>query len=125
MANDAMVSAVGTVMADPQSRQINNSTVVNFRLAVQTTMQKEGEKYPVSNFYEVAVWGKAGEYLLSTVQKGTVLWVNGDMMLAEYVDRNGQTRQQLRLNAQRFKVVAKGKKANTSNNSDEDNTIPF
>ena len=92
MANDAHVAMVGTVMADPKSRQVNDSTVLDIRLAVTTTKKQEGSQYPASDFYDVKVWGKLGERLMQTVKAKSKLFVTGDMYMGEpWQDRDGNT----------------------------------
>ena len=133
MANDAHVTIVGTVLQDPTNRQTsNNNTMLNIRVGVQTTKQKEGEKYPQSDIYDVVCFGKSAEYLIGKVAKKTKLLVIGDMQMGEpWTDRNGVTHINPRVNGQTIKILSNGTTdSNASapvmaNNHATDDEMPF
>ena len=109
MANDAQINLVGNVINEPKTNQWNNSTVLSFSVAVRTTKKQEGSQYYENDIYNVSVWGKQGETLLATIQKGTMVWVSGDMMMRSYKNRNNETVTSPSVNASTVKVLAKGK----------------
>ena len=109
MANDAQINLVGNVISEPKTNQWNNSTVLSFSVAVRTTKKQEGSQYYENDIYNVSVWGKQGETLLATIQKGTMVWVSGDMMMRSYKNRNNETVTSPSVNASTVKVLAKGK----------------
>lgn len=134
MANDASISAVGTVLQDPTNRQVNGSTVLSMRVAVQTTKKQEGSQWPASDVYDVAVWGKPGEALLNKVKAKTKIWWNGDFMVGEpWTDRAGKEHISLRSTAHQVKVLGSGNgnytnKGNNNNNTQQapaDEEAPF
>lgn len=86
MSNGAKVSLTGRLIKDPQQKNWQGTTVVSFCVAVNTT-KKEGDKY-VSDFYNVSVWGKSGEFILPRVQKGSLVQVYGDLILQPYTKDN-------------------------------------
>lgn len=110
MANDAHVTLYGTVLQDPTNRQTsNNSTMFNIKLAVQTTKQKEGDKYPQSDIYDVVVFGKPAEYLIGKVKAKTKLLVIGEQQMGDpWTDRNGVTHISPRVNSSNVKILAGG-----------------
>lgn len=130
MANDARISMVGTVLQDPTNRQVNSSTVFSMRVGVQTTKKQEGSRWPASDVYDVAVWGKAGESLMGKVVAKTKVWVTGDFMLGEpWQDRQGKEHQSLRVTASSVKILSGGNNTNSNNNNQsapaEDEEAPF
>jgi len=131
MANDARISIVGTVLQDPTNRQVNNSTVLSMRVGVQTTKKQEGSQWPASDVYDVAVWGKQGESLLSRVKAKAKVWVTGDFMLGEpWQDRQGKEHQSLRITASHVKILSGGNSGSNNNNNTqqapaEDEEAPF
>ena len=125
MANDARISIVGTVLQDPTNRQVNNSTVLSMRVGVQTTKKQEGSQWPASDVYDVAVWGKTGENLMSHVKAKTKVWVTGDFMLGEpWQDRQGKEHQALRVTASHVKILSGGNNTNSNNNNNNTHAAP-
>ena len=109
MANDAHISLIGTVIQEPQNRQVNSTTVFSMRVAVQTTKKQENSQYPASDYYDVAVWGKAGESLIDKVKAKTKVWVTGEFMLGEpWKGRDGKENISLRVNASHVKILSGG-----------------
>ena len=97
MSNGAKVSLTGRLTKDPQSNNWQGTTVVSFTMAVNTT-KKEGDKY-VADFYNVSVWGKSGEFILTKINKGSLVQVYGDLILQNYKDKNNVERQSLSVRA--------------------------
>lgn len=130
MANDARVSLYGRVIAEPRNSQVNNSTVVSFPLAVKTTRKQEkNPEYYDDDIYQISVWGKPSEYLVSNLHTGATMVVNGDLMMRSFKDRNGNERQQLACKADWFKVVSTGnaaaRKKAAPQQSDDDDPLAF
>lgn len=97
MPNNAKISIVGNLTTDPVSRVVKERNVVSFTVAVNTSSKQPDGNY-LSNFYSVSVWGKSGEYLMNRLCKGSQVWVNGDLTIAEYT-KDGVTRTALRIDA--------------------------
>lgn len=129
MANDAHISMVGTVLQDPTNRQVNSTTVLSLRVGVQTTKKQENSQWPASDVYDVAVWGKTAEALMSRVKAKTKVFVTGDFMLGEpWKDRQGKEHQSLRVNANSVKVLSGGSTTPNNNNNNQapaDEEAPF
>ena len=100
MANDAKVFVTGNLIKDPTHTVANNQTVVSFTVAANTTLKKEDGSGYESNFYNVSVWGKPGEWLLEKIQKGTQVEVCGELMLQKYTNKKtGESGQSLNIKA--------------------------
>lgn len=97
MSNGAKVSLTGRLIKEPTSKSWQGTTVVSFSMAVNTT-KKDGDKY-VSDFYNVSVWGKSGEFILPRISKGSLVQVYGDLILQPYKDKNNIERQSLNVRA--------------------------
>lgn len=97
MANGAKVALTGRITKEPALKNWQGTPVVSFSMAVSTT-KKEGDNY-VSDFYNVSVWGKSGEYILPKIKKGTLVQVYGDLVLQSYVDKNNKERPSLSVRA--------------------------
>lgn len=131
MPNDARICVTGNLIKDPVTSVVNNQTVVQFTIAANTTLKKaDGSGYE-SNFYNVSVWGKPGEWLLEKIQKGTSVDVVGALVLQKYTNKQtGQEGQSLNIRA--FDVIprARTKQAATHQGSidpvpNEPDHLPF
>lgn len=109
MANDARINLVGNVINEPKTNQWNNSTVLSFSVGVRTTKKQENSQYYESDIYNVSVWGKQGENLLASLQKGTMVWIEGDLMMRSYKNRNNETVVSPSVNASMVKILMKSK----------------
>ena len=132
MANDAHVTLYGTVLQDPTNKQTaNGSTMLNIKLAVQTTKQKEGDKYPQSDIYDTVVFGKFAESIMNNIKAKSKLVVMGELQMGEpWTDRNGATHITPRVNASYVKITSGwGGSNNNTNNNDNSNVntdeVPF
>lgn len=100
MANDAKVFVTGNLIRDPSTSNVNGQTVVQFTIAANTTLKKSDGTGYESNFYNVSMWGKPGEWLLEKIQKGTQVEVCGELVLQKYINKtNGQEGQSLNIRA--------------------------
>ena len=110
MANNARVTFIGTVISEPANRVTsNNQTVFSMKVGVKTTKQQEGSQYPVSDVYDVSVWGKPGEKLIGKIKAKTRVWVAGDMQMGEpWTDRNNTTHISPRVNASIVEILSGG-----------------
>jgi single stranded DNA-binding protein len=132
MANDACVFVTGNLIKDPTHSVVNNQTVVSFTIAVNTTLKKaDGTGYE-SNFYNVSLWGKPGEWLLEKAQKGTQVEVVGELFLQKYTNKNtGESGQSINIRAYKVTPRARMKgaptrQANTNQESNEEpDELPF
>jgi len=97
MSNCAKVALTGRLTKEPSSKPWQGTTVVSFSIAVNTT-KKEGDKY-ISDFYNISVWGKSGEFIMPRVKKGGLVQIYGDLILQMYKDKNGVERPSLSVRA--------------------------
>lgn len=122
MANLAKVALTGRITKEPTSKDWQGTTVVSFSVAVNTT-KKDGDKY-LSDFYNVSVWGKSGEYILPKISKGSMVQVYGDLMLQSYSGKDGTEKQSLSVRATEVVPLDFGKKAK-KDEDDNDGPPPF
>ena len=97
MACYAKVGLTGRLSREPKQNTVNNTTVINFSVAVYTT-KKENDKY-IADFYNVNFWGKAAETVLPRLKKGTMVQIYGDLQLDDYVDKAGNKQKGLSVRA--------------------------
>lgn len=126
MANDATIMVTGNLVKDPSHTVVNNQTVVSFTMAVNTTLKREDGQGYESNFYNVSIWGKPGEWLLEKAQKGTQVEVVGELVLQKYVNKQtGEPGQSMNIRAYKVTPRARMKSAPTRQNSFDNEERPF
>lgn len=104
----ATVNFHGNLVRDPETKQLGGQNACVFTVGVHTALKDADGNYK-SDFYDCTLWGKRGEYLMQHAQKGTVVFVSGELALSEYKNKNGEDRHSLRCTVDRADIVAKGK----------------
>lgn len=81
---------VGRLTKDAESKQINENTVHEFRLAFTTREKRQGDWQDVSNYVGVSYWGseKMGQYLT----KGKQVAITGSLVYREWQTQDGTRR---------------------------------
>ena len=125
MANNAKISLYGTVITEPKMKTVNNSQVMTLKVGVMTTKKQEGSQFPVSDIYDVNIWGKKADALVGKAKSKAKVWVTGSFQTGEqWTDRNGKINIPLHVMADDVRVVSGGgeyKPNNYNNNApDED-----
>ena len=88
MANDLnSCSFIGRLGQDPETRQVGDTSVTNFTIAVGwKTKNKEGTEWVRCN-----AWGKLGEICQQYLRKGSQVLIQGAMQTREY-EKDGSKR---------------------------------
>lgn len=77
----------GRLTRDPESKTVNNSTVVKFTLAVD-----RGDKSRATDFFRCEAWGHTGEFITKYFTKGKAIEVTGSLRVDKY-EKDGTTRE--------------------------------
>lgn len=110
MPNNAKVTLIGNLVRDPEVRDVNNTKVLSFTVAVSTLTKREDGQYE-SNFYDCSYWWPRAEHLTERLQKSTQVVVFGDLQQVEYTDKEGNHRARLRVNVSDVRPLARQKGA--------------
>lgn len=94
------VILIGRLAFDPEGRHTaTENFVAKFRLAVEPNYKKKGVETP-PNYFDVELWGNAGENLCKYVRKGDEVCIEGELKQGKpWVDKNGSKRQDVFINA--------------------------
>lgn len=85
------VILVGRLTKDPDARQVGESTVARFTLAVDRRFKdKDGNK--VTDFFPIQYWGKTAEIAHRYLHKGDMCGVVGQLQTRSYNTQDGSTR---------------------------------
>lgn len=129
MANDLNSCAfIGRLGQDPESRQVGDTSVTNFSIAVGwKTKNKEGTEW-----VRCGAWGKLGEICQQYLRKGSQVYIQGAMQTREY-EKDGSKRYSTEIRVDNMQMLG-GKSDNgyspsnsqpQSQANDFDQDIPF
>ena len=86
------VILVGNMVADPELKKTNTGTsVVSFRIAVNRSYARQGEK-PLTDFFNVTAWGQRAEFISRFFPIGRQILICGQLQNRSWTDNNGQNR---------------------------------
>lgn len=77
----------GRLTRDPESKTVNNSTVVSFTIAVD-----RGDKAKTADFFRCEAWGHTGEFIAKYFTKGSAIEITGALRTQQY-EKNGEKRE--------------------------------
>lgn len=109
MANEQHFS--GYMGADPETREVGETSVTEFRLAdTESWKGKDGEKHERTTWIIVQVWGKIGEAIAKYKSKGSWIGVFGKYQVQEWEDKEGNKRYKSFLKARQQDAIEWGPK---------------
>ena len=74
-----IVIETGRLTRDPESKTVNNSTVVSFTIAVD-----RGDKAKTADFFRCEAWGKTADFITKYFSKGSPVEINGALRTDRY-----------------------------------------
>jgi single stranded DNA-binding protein len=94
---------VGKLASDPELREINNTYVVNFCLAVEDYRKdKEGEKHRRVDFLDFEAWDSGATTIAKHFKKGDMLIIESEARQHKWTS-NDQKRQKIIFRVKTFK----------------------
>ena len=82
-----IVIETGRLTRDPETKTVNNSTVVSFTIAVD-----RGDKAKTADFFRCEAWGHTGDFIAKYFTKGNAIEVMGALRTQQY-EKNGEKRE--------------------------------
>jgi len=95
------ITIVGYLGRDPELRYTPQGTAV-CNISVATTERRknaEGESEDRTTWFRVTVWGRQAELAHEYLSKGRQVYIEGRLRQEEYIDREGNPRTSLEVNA--------------------------
>lgn len=87
------IQLIGRVGADPEIRFTTDGTAVaQFNLATTKSWKKNGEKQEKTTWHKIIAWRKLAEIIGQYVKKGSLLYVEGELEIREFEDKQGVKR---------------------------------
>lgn len=105
------VQIVGRLGADPEVMTLEGGTTLA-RISVGTNKvwtDKDSQKQEETSWHNVTLFGKLGENAGRILQKGSLVYVEGELRYRT-VDKDGEKRRYTDINARDFKILADGRR---------------
>ncbi|MDS1006388.1 single-stranded DNA-binding protein [Clostridium sporogenes] len=103
-----MTSLVGRIATDFEVKQVNNTSVTNFKLAVNTSRKnKKGNGYETA-FLTIVAFGKNAENTYKYMSKGDTISVMGELRTRIY-EKNGMKITTTEISAKHIEFIKKAK----------------
>lgn len=90
----AKATFMGRLTSDPTEKTIGDSSLVTFSLAVNLP-GKGGEKS--AHFFDFEAWRGAGEYIAKFAKKGDSVYLEADLRIDTFEDKDGKPRKKTKL----------------------------
>jgi single-strand DNA-binding protein len=101
MASFNKITIVGYLGRDPEIRYTPQGTAV-CNLSVATTEKRKnmaGEQTDHTTWFRITVWGRQAEFASEYLAKGRPIYIEGRLRQEGYIDREGNSRTSLEVNA--------------------------
>ena len=127
MPNYEKAQIIGHVGRSPELREVGNSQVASFSLAVSNkwTDKSTGEQRENTNWYTCSVWGKQADVIMRYVNKGDALFCEGTPTARAYIGKDGEARASLELKVFNFQFLGGRGDSNGQAEPDDMDSIPF
>ena len=97
----AIITLVGRLTRDPETKEIPNTSVTTFSLAVNG---RKGKEKTVS-FFECQSFGNGGKTIAEWCSKGSELSVSGTIVIEKWQDKDGNTRSAPKVTVKEFGFI--------------------
>jgi single-strand DNA-binding protein len=89
----------GHLGADPESRQVNDTTVTNLSVAVDDSYTRDGERVERTVWVQVEAWGRLAENCAQYLEKGREVLVRGELKKDQWKTDSGEKRSKMKVRA--------------------------
>ena len=101
MTNLNNVTVGGRITSDLQDRQVaylqNGTCVLNFSIANNKSIQKNGQWENECSFFDCVIFGKAAENLKNKIRKGLKIVIVGRLEQQSWIDYNGYRKSKVQI----------------------------
>ena len=121
MANDLnKVILIGRLTRDPELKNIGETTVAKFSLAVGSSYKKGNEKVDETSFFECEVWGKLADVLGQYATKGKQIAIEGKLKQDTWDTQDGKKASKVKIRVENFQLLGGKSEASSVPNSIEE-----
>ena len=101
------------VTADPEIRDVGNTQLVTFSLAVEEYRRdKEGNKKKRVDFFEFEAWDSGGTTIHKICKKGQIIAIHASARQQKWTNPQGENKQKTNFRVQSFKIFNEKERPN-------------
>lgn len=107
---------IGNVGQDPTIRNAQGANVATYSIAVNKRKKdSNGAPIDVTTWFNCETWNKGAEFAEKFVKKGMKLFVEGELNVEKYTDKDGIERTSIKVRVERVEILSSLKDANGEN----------
>jgi single-strand DNA-binding protein len=100
------VTLIGNLGADPEVRQVGETTKGRLRLATSERQKVDGEWQRVSVWHTIILWGRTAEVAEQYLRKGGKVAIRGRIAYNSYTDKNGMEKTSTEIVADELELLS-------------------
>lgn len=114
------VTLVGRLGQDPETKEVNGTTVANFSIATSETWKDKdsGERKERTEWHRLVAWGRQAEIVGEYLNKGSLIYIEGQLQTRKWTDKEDNERYTTEIRVGMMKMLG-GKNNGNSNSSNE------
>lgn len=118
------VILVGRLGQDPETKQVNETTVANFSIATSESWKdkKTGERQERTEWHRLVAWGRQAEIVGEYLTKGSLIYIEGQLQTRKWADKDGNDRYTTEVRVGVMRML--GGKSNGNGDSNESTDTP-
>lgn len=98
---------LGRLTKDPESREVGETSVTSFGLAVQRNFKNKEGEYE-ADFFDFDAWGKQGEAIARFFEKGSLILLTSSARLDRW-EKEGEKKSRIKFTVSSFDFVTSKK----------------
>jgi single-strand DNA-binding protein len=107
---------IGNVGQDPTIRNAQGSNVATYSFAVNKRKKdSNGAPIEVTTWFNCESWNKTAEFAEKFIKKGMKLFVEGELNVEKYNDKDGIERTSIKVRVERVEILSSMKDGNAEN----------
>ena len=110
------VTLIGRLTRDPELKQIGETAVARFSLAVGSSYKSNGEIKKEASFFDCEIWGKLADVLGEYASKGKQIAIAGKLKQETWDGQDGKKNSKIKIRVENFQLL--GSKDGQTANSD-------
>lgn len=95
----------GRLGKDAEMRQLQNTTVANYSVAISERFTKNGEKTEKTTWVNVSSFGKGAEFAANYLKKGMKIMVEGKLEIQTWNDNQGIARERVAVISENIEIL--------------------
>ena len=119
------VTLVGRLGQDPETKDVNGTTVANFSLATSETWKDKdsGEKKERTEWHRLVAWGRQAEIVGEYLNKGSLVYIEGQLQTRKWTDKEDNERYTTEIRVGMMKMLGgRGDNGGSSDNESSSNS---